>query len=299
MSDIVTSGSLDAEGASVPLGVALNRLRRASGMTGAQLGQNAGMSQAKISKIETGAVLPTPQDVERLARELGAPDELVRRLIDQAEGSQNQMTDWRLRRGRLTEAQREVARIEKSSTTFHHFHPAIVSGLLQTTGYARAVLAVILNEMYDDRSDSESHETVAAAVTARIQRQEVLSDPNKEFVFVMPETALLHLVCHPADMPAQIQRIREVSRQENVSIKLIPSSTRLAYPPFHGFSIFDDRLVLIDIVNTSITSRGSSDVRTYQRVFDALERQATSDINPILDRYLKLYLDLAGSTTDE
>jgi transcriptional regulator with XRE-family HTH domain len=292
LSEVVTSGSLDDEGASVPLGVTLARLRRAHDMTGEELGRRAGMSQAKVSKIETGVVVPSPQDVERLARALNADLDLVRRLTDQAESSHNRMTDWRLRSGGLAAGQRELARVEQTTTVFRQFQPATIGGLLQTTEYARAVLSV-LSTGRSAGDDPEDSEAIAEAVSARIQRQEVLADPKKTFVFVMPETVLLHLICHPADMPAQIHRIKEVSRQENVSITLIPSTTRFAYPPFHGFSLFDDRLVLVDLINTFITSRGRADVRLYRRVFESFEQQVVTDIDAILNRYLNLYLDLA------
>jgi hypothetical protein len=94
-------------------------------------------------------------------------------------------------------------------------------------------------------------------------------------------------------MAAQIQRIREVASQDNVSVAIIPATVHLAYPPYHGFSLWDDRMVLIDLFNTVLTSHGRSYVRLYGRVFSTLEGQATDDIEPILDRYFEHYLDLA------
>src|SRR5690348_4989278 len=87
--------------APIPVGLALARLRRNGGLTGQKLGQRVGMSQAKISKIETGAVVATPADVELLARALGASNIEVRRLVEQAEQVYNQMTDGRLGNGGL------------------------------------------------------------------------------------------------------------------------------------------------------------------------------------------------------
>jgi hypothetical protein len=55
----------------------------------------------------------------------------------------------------------------------------------------------------------------------------------------------------------------------------------------------DDRVVVVDVFNTSLTARGRLDVALYRQVFDTLEAAATDDIDPILDRYLDLYLDLS------
>lgn len=68
------------------LAEALRTLRRASGLTGARLAARVGMSQAKISKIETGRVLPSALDVERILDALGVQpgDEEVTRLLELA-----------------------------------------------------------------------------------------------------------------------------------------------------------------------------------------------------------------------
>jgi transcriptional regulator with XRE-family HTH domain len=292
MSEIVASGSIDDEGISAPLGGTLARFRRAMGLTGQELASRAGMSQPKISKIETGAVRPTPRDVERIGRALEIPAETVRRMAEQAEGLHNRMTDWRIQYGGLAGVQREVERIERASTVFRVFQPAIFGGLLQTTEYARAVLSNVQRSK-SQGNGGEPGETVPEAVSARIQRQEVLANKQKRFTFLMPETVLQHLVCRASDMAAQIQRIREISRQPNVSVKIIEATVHLAYPPYHSFSLWDDRMVLIDLFNTVLTSRGRSDVRLYSRVFGTLESQATDKIEPILDRYFEHYLDLA------
>src|SRR5436305_4684461 len=125
------------EAASVPVGRTLAALRRDKGLTGAQLGRLAGMSQAKISRIETGALAPDRGDVERLARALDARPDVVRRLVDQVEGRHNRMTDWRLTAsgGRVSKGQKEIAAIEDSTTVFRLFNPTVFSGLLQTAEY--------------------------------------------------------------------------------------------------------------------------------------------------------------------
>lgn len=290
MSEVVAIGSLGGDGTN-PVGVQLAQLRKAQGLTGAQLGDLASMSQAKISKIETGKVRPSARDVERIGRALGAPVEAVRRLAEEAEASHNQMTDWRLRFGQLATVQRELAQLESSATTSHIFQSAAIPGLLQTSEYARAILANTQRGLTGDTDPTPS--AVPEAVSARVQRQEVLADSTKSFRFVMPESALEYLVSRPADMPAQIHRIREVAQQDNVTVAIIPSTAPLPMPPLHGFEMLDRRIVIIDLFNTALTSRGHADVQFYQRLFTTFEAHASVDIDPILDHYLGRYLDLA------
>jgi transcriptional regulator with XRE-family HTH domain len=272
-----------------PVGTTLTRLRRAAGLTGHQLGALVGMSQAKISRIETGSVSADPRDVELLARKLGASDEAVRLLVEQAHQANNQMTDWRLGRAGVANRQREVAQLEAATREVRVFQPAVIIGLLQTSEYARAILTGF-EETLAPALDIGS---ISEAVSARVQRHEVLAEPGKEFRFVMSESVLSYRSCGPLEMLAQIQRVREVARQDNVTLGLIPADSRLPLPLFHGFELLDDRCVIIDLFNTELMSRGRSDTQLYRQVFDSLERISTTDIDGILDKYLNIYLDLS------
>lgn len=60
---------------------ALRRLRRASGLSGERLAARTLMSQAKISRIETGKTVPTIMDVERILSALDVPLERAQELL--------------------------------------------------------------------------------------------------------------------------------------------------------------------------------------------------------------------------
>jgi transcriptional regulator with XRE-family HTH domain len=278
----------------IPVGAALAELRRAAGITGRELGRRAGMSQAKVSKIETGAMPADPRDVTRLAEALGAPADAVRDLVQRAERAHNQMADWRLRPLRLPDMQSGYAGLEAASRVTRSFSPTVMPGLVQTSEYARAILTLV-QPQWTEGGNAGSPEPVARAVSDRVMRQAVLADLHRQFHFLMSETVLQNQVCRPEDMPAQLARLREVASQKNVSLRIITTDTRWATPPFHGFEIFDDRGVAVELFNTVLTSRGRSDLRIYRQIFAALEEQATDDIDPILDRYIDRYLDLARS----
>jgi transcriptional regulator with XRE-family HTH domain len=274
------------------LGATLGRLRRQRGLTGLQLGRLAGMSQAKISKIENGVVAPTPQDVERLARALQAPDKLVADLTDRASGLRDTFTDWRLTAQRLASTQQALAQDEERATRLAVFQVGVVPGLLQTTEYARAILAENTAVLSGNDPGQDSR-PAPAAVTVRIQRQEILDDPRKHFDFVIAESVLSTVVGSPAEMLAQLQRIRAVAGQDNVRMSILPLDADLDFPPLHGFHIFDDRAVVIDLISTTVVSRGNEDAQVYRAVFDHFQAQATIDIDPIIDRYMFRYADAA------
>jgi transcriptional regulator with XRE-family HTH domain len=210
--------------AEVPLGVALKRLRQKAGLTGQELGRRVGMSQAKISKIETGAMRPSVEDVEQLARELGVPPASVEQLTDRVENARDRMTDWRFGRDDPASWQREVEELEAEATELRSFQPAVLSGLLQTSEYARAVLGTVWESLTDSARGPSSG--VAEAVSVRVHRQQILDDRTKQFHFVMPETVLHNLLCPPEEMPGQLRRILEVSQQDNVKLSMVPADAR-------------------------------------------------------------------------
>jgi len=291
--DDVLSGSPEQE-AGTPVGEVLAGLRKTAGVTGQQLGRLVGMSQAKISRIETGSVMPDPEDVEQLATALGASDHVVRKLVDQAAQSHDRITEWRFRSPSVAGRQNDLARLEAKTRVFRIFQPVVVIGLLQTSEYARSIFGTSQALLSKGGKDVMAA-GVADGVSARIDRQRILTDPHKKFHLLMSEAVLQLRLCPAEHMPAQVQRIREVARQENVSIGIIPLDTQWNFPPQTGFQLLDDRNVLIDLLSTGVESKGRSDTALYRRIFDVFEAQAVTEIDPILDKYLEIYLDLAKS----
>jgi transcriptional regulator with XRE-family HTH domain len=275
------------------VGEALARLRHNAGLTMVQLGKIAGISQSTISRTEKGAK-SSAATIRRLATALGASREYIDALLAHAEHStrQDRVIDWRVGRGGVAAKQREVERLEMATREFRVFQPSFCPGLLQTSEYARQVLLSVQETVTSDE-DRPTMEAVTEAVSARLKRQTILAHPDKRFRFLVTESALRNELCSPADMAAQLQVLRKVAREENVSLRIIRPTTRWPVPPYHGFELLDQNLVITDLFNTSLTLRGRRDVEIYGLVFDKLEALGTPDIDPIIDSYLELYLELA------
>jgi transcriptional regulator with XRE-family HTH domain len=291
VSEEVTHGTSD-KWDDIPVGRALASLRKRAGLTGQDLARRVQMSQSKISRIETGTAPVDPKDVGRLAEALGAPDETVRRLVARSRPAAKQQVSWRLSPDDIPHRQREIAEIEAATRVTREYSPMVIVGLLQTGEYARGVLAAVHSFLSVDELNPRA-ETVILSAAARIARQQVLANPNKEFRFVMPESALWNRFCEPDDMLAQLRRLREVAAQDNVWLGLIPVDTRWPFPATQDFAIFDESCVLLDMPNSNIMSRGAEDVAVYRRLFDLLETQATTDIDGILERHATRYYELA------
>jgi len=265
-------------------------MRHARRLTGAQLASKVGMSQPKISRIERGKGSPDPEDIRAIARALGASDSEARALMERAERSHDRIADWRPTSVDLAGRQETVADWESAMAEVRDFQPALLAGLLQTGEYATAALR-IFQRLLEPDSDQRAETATLAAVSARIRRQEILAEPSKSFEFILTEAVLRNQICPPEDMLAQLSRLRRLADRQNVTIAIVPADATIDIPPLHGFTLFDDDLVVIDVYNTGLTARGRTDVANYRHVFDRFERQAVTDIGPILDRYEDLYLE--------
>ncbi|MEV6301361.1 helix-turn-helix transcriptional regulator [Actinoplanes sp. NPDC051861] len=273
-----------------PVGAVLARMRRAKGYTGAALAEIVGMSQPKISRIERGRGLADPEDIAIIARALGADEPLVRSLMERAERSHDRMTDWRPTSTGLASRQESLADWERAAQTIRDFQPAVLNGLLQTSEYARAAL-LSFQQLANTPTDDSAETAILSAVTARIRRQEILADPAKSFRFVITEAVLRNQICSPAEMLAQMGKLRNLALRPNVELSVIPEDRPLVMPPLHGFMLLDDSLVVIDVYNTGLTTRGRNDVDRYRQVFELFRDAASDDVGPLLDRYQTLYKD--------
>ena len=99
------------------LGQRLRSLRRAAGLTGPALAARTGISQPKISKVETGRVVPSVEDVQALAQALDASPDVTASLVEHAHGLSDQIRAWRaLRRQQLAAHQDRARHLEATAT---------------------------------------------------------------------------------------------------------------------------------------------------------------------------------------
>ncbi|WP_431890649.1 helix-turn-helix domain-containing protein [Nocardiopsis alba] len=252
---------------------ALRRLRRAAGLTGAGLATRTGMSQAKVSKIENNRVRPSVVDVERILTALGisTTDDDGSRLIELARIASSDYQGFRisLQRG-LGELQRDLSAIESAASTVRFFLPCMITGLLQTPEYARQTLThPLVNRGAEWRT----------ALARRLERQQILYRPGKRFVFVLTEGALRWPLCPPEVMALQMDRIASLSELAGVDIRVVPAHPPVPSGPLNGFTIYDDRLVTVEVFTGELALRDPKDISYSREIFDFFHEHALSGEN--------------------
>lgn len=244
-------------------GARLRRLREDSGLNGKQLAAALAWPHSKVSKIELGRQRPTVEEVQAWAERTGAADDIEDLLAD-LRSLRVESAPWRRQlRGGHGRRQRASIGLEASASLIRAFEPAVVPGLLQTADYARQVLGRLasLNELPAD---------VEQGVRARLQRQQVLYEPDKELRFLVTEAALRYRPCSARTLRGQLDRLVAVSGLDTVRLAVLPFGVELPMTTSHGFWIFDDRLVLVETLSSEMSLRDAEDVALYGRHFDRL-----------------------------
>lgn len=225
------------------------------------------MSASKLSKIETGKLGPSADDVDRILTAIGISEDAKSEYMDAARAVATEATAWRLiQRAGLHKAQRQLKSVEARMSLLRLFQPALVPGLLQTPEYMRAVLS---------RHEDLTEATVRETVSARLERQTLLYDVSRTLRFVVTEPVLRWLIVPPPlVMAGQLDHLVSMSRLPHLDIRVVPLVGRQHDIPNHAFVIRDDRAVTVETVHAEVVVTDPRDVALYVSKFDGFARNA-------------------------
>jgi transcriptional regulator with XRE-family HTH domain len=248
------------------LAEALRDLRRASGLSGDRLARRCGMSQSKVSRIETGLALPSVLDVDLMLGAMGVDTDTREDLLALARVANAEYQDIRtsVRRG-LHLRQKELATLENNSSRLRFFLPGLITGLLQTPDYMHRALNSPVDPVSADRSRS---------IAVKIERQAVLRNLHKRFDFLLTESALRWQLCDSEAMAAQLDHLVSVSAFPNVEIGILPQQVLIGDGPLNGFVIYDTRLVTIELFSGQLILRDPRDIEYHCGLFDYFSEHA-------------------------
>ncbi|MDQ3765225.1 MAG: helix-turn-helix domain-containing protein [Actinomycetota bacterium] len=236
----------------------LRQLRRRADLSGIEAARRAGMSQATISRFETGKRVPTEDDIRTLCDMYDASADTRCELLTIARDLRAGFTSTRavLHRHGAASIQARIGRIEEASARIRSFHPAIVIGLLQTHDYARA----LLSGRYAGRE-------LDAMVAARLARQQIL-DTDREFHFVLTEGVLRWHVGSPQIMIGQAEHLAALVELPNVRLGIVPWTRPTNRPILHAFQIYDERAVMLSTETSVALITDARDVADFATRFE-------------------------------
>lgn len=224
------------------------------------------MSQAKVSKIETGRVKISSTDLNNIVQALDLTQDERANLLELYDALN--LPDGDLRKIQLLGIdwkQREFQELELAARVIRVFELVVIPGLLQTESYARSMFRSLTRGR---------HAEVEDLVTERMRRQEILWQRARYFDFVIFETALWSVYGEPEEQVAQLERLQVLLRRPNISIGIISSQ---ATPPLelsNAFEIIGDEYVSAETLTQEITVSNPRSVIDYLRHFRDLSNAA-------------------------
>lgn len=268
------------------LGARLRVLRGESGLTGAVLAQRAGVGQPTVSKIETGRMVPSRDVLDRLLGALDVDESVFREVRELLAGvvaaEDDEPTAVDVAEG--TTVDEEV----RSAQSVRSFQCVVLPAMLQSAEYARHVF---------QSAPRSTPEAVGRAVAARVDRQGVLYEPGRESVFVVTEAVLRTWPGSPALMLAQFDRLLAVESLSTVRLGVIPWRRPVPMLPRHGFTLCDQRAVVIETFDNERVSTDAAEVAAYEETFECFARAAVfgDEVRELLLRVMKEFRDLGDT----
>ncbi|MGH3222017.1 MAG: Scr1 family TA system antitoxin-like transcriptional regulator, partial [Streptosporangiaceae bacterium] len=165
-------------------GTRLREIRQDAELTARALAALAGWHFTKVSKLEHGARMPTAEDIRAWCRCCHA-DRQASDLIATVRSIDAMYADWRRRmRAGLQHFQDTRRPLYERTRVFRVYENTFIPGLLNTAGYAAAVLGFWADLMGLPADTS-------AAVAARMDRQHILYGGDRKFMFILEQQTLL------------------------------------------------------------------------------------------------------------
>ncbi|MGW6732975.1 helix-turn-helix domain-containing protein [Streptomyces sp. NPDC055013] len=184
-------------------GAELKRRREDAGLTQVELGARVFVSGGYIGQFEQ-AIRKPQRDVAQRIDEALQTDGIFERM-------------WRqlIKDQRYADYFAKAAELERLATKICEFAPALVPGLLQTAGYARAV-TLAMNRFATD-------EYIEDKVSGRLERQHILKDATRPVYWVVLHENVLRIpVGGPAAMVEQLERLAALTRERTVLVQVLP-----------------------------------------------------------------------------
>ncbi|MEV4947648.1 helix-turn-helix transcriptional regulator [Streptomyces sp. NPDC053755] len=253
------------------LGQELRRLREQKNMTAEQVAERLLVSQSKISRLENGRRSISQRDVRDLCGVYEVEDErVVESLMQMAKDSRQQ--GWWHAFGDIPYS--VYIGLETDAESLRVYEPQIIPGLLQTRGYAEAVIRGALPESTPADIDKR--------VTVRTRRQDRIKDEERPLRLwaVIDEGALRREVGNRQLMIEQLEHLVEQSHLPHVTVQVLPFEMG-AHPGISGhYAILefpdtsDSSVVYIEGVTSDLYLEKAQDVAKYSVMYEHLRAQA-------------------------
>lgn len=259
----------------VVLGKRLQELREAAGLGRDQAARVLRVAPATVRRMETAEVALKIPYVQVLLTTYGVPEQEAAAFVRLAEEA-NRPGWWQRFHDVLPDWFSMYVSLEGAARIIRSYEPHFVPGLLQTEGYARAVMEA-------GTVGRTGPDTIERHVSLRMTRQRLLErdDPPHLWV-IMDETALLRPVGPTEVMREQLDKLLEYCARDRVTLQLAEFASGPhpgTYAPFTLFRFAEPELpdmVFTEYLTGALYLDSRKEVSLHLEVLDHMTAHAAT-----------------------
>ncbi|MFF7736163.1 MULTISPECIES: Scr1 family TA system antitoxin-like transcriptional regulator [unclassified Streptomyces] len=254
------------------LGAALKAYRLAANKDQAEAAEVIAAHQTRVSRIETGHVSARPLEIRAMLDAYGVHDPEVRQKLEELARQSKRRGWWLEHAAHLRPEYVDHIALEDDATYIREWQPVLVPGLLQTKGYAEAVIS--------EGPDYVAPDLIAQLVKVREARQAKIGEGGASYTAILWEAVIVHPLVSVEIHREQLAAILQVAQRKNVTVQVLPFSAGALAATSSAFSSFSfDAEPTVEAV-TMENLRGTSvleapgDLAAYGNAFDLLRSAA-------------------------
>lgn len=250
-------------------GMEVREVRRGRRITQKALGTASGYSEAYVSKVEKGTMMPSEQFAQRcdtVFQTNGLFDRLRAQIADG--GSPSWFAPY--------------VQLERKAVSIRTFQAQVVPGFLQTEGYARAMLSSVRPDNLEE------------LIAARLARSSILGPDSQTHAWViLDEQVIRRKIGGARIMREQLERILDAMTRPRTVVQVMPESVPahagLAGPFTLLSFVRGPDALYVDAHSQGRLSHDRTEIAGAVRSYDLLRAGALSpeDSAELIGRYVK------------
>ncbi|MGH3567164.1 MAG: helix-turn-helix domain-containing protein [Pseudonocardia sp.] len=254
------------------LGEGLRKAMERAGLNGKRAAHQLGLSASYVSRLLSGQRHGTAVQVASflaVCRVTGAERDRLLALCEE-----QHVPGWFQQHGsRFPQQLVTLIDHETKATTISEFQPTLVSGLLQTGEYTRALLNEAGRVPADEIDDR---------VAARLARQSLFSrDRPPRFTIYHHESVLRLPVGGPAVMADQLHHLQRMSRRPYLTLRVVPVALGAHAATAGSFILMEfaefNPVAYLDSETSSLFLETPLEIEAYQGILAALAETALDE----------------------
>jgi transcriptional regulator with XRE-family HTH domain len=253
------------------LGNALREVRLERNIGLRQFAKEIDRDPSLLSRWETGDRSPAPTEVARILGKLGVSGDNFDDIIELAEHTDDSRwlaTTLPAQRAQLA----ALLDLERSARSVTDTAPLLIPGLLQTSGYARAIMS---------GGDSVPVDEIETRVAIRMGRRMALNRPEPiHLVSLIGEAALRQRMGSREVMADQLGYLLEMAERPNIDMRVVPFDSDW-HAGLEGSALLIESATESSVVHLEVRASGlflhaPADVDDYRHALGTVFEQAAN-----------------------